>query len=131
MLSSTISARRPGPLGADPTSAVHSGRSIEKWNVEPAPGVLSAQIIPFIISTSRRAMASVTSFSRVPLRPLAPGSSPPCPASTAIMMVRPDFAAGAFGGFCAGAIYAGAPSVQCADASAVAVPGRTRYDMPS
>ena len=35
-----------------------------------------------------RAMASVTSFSRVPPRPIAPGSSPPCPASTAMMTSR-------------------------------------------
>src|SRR5436853_2493768 len=37
---------------------------------------------------SARAMASVTSFSRVPPCPMAPGSTPPCPASTAMMTSR-------------------------------------------
>ena len=37
---------------------------------------------------SARAMASVTSFSRVPPWPMAPGSTPPCPASTAMMTSR-------------------------------------------
>ena len=39
-------------------------------------------------SASARAIASVTSFSRVPPWPMAPGSWPPCPASTATMTSR-------------------------------------------
>ena len=39
-------------------------------------------------SASARAMASVTSFSRVPPCPMAPGSTPPWPASTATITSR-------------------------------------------
>ena len=41
-----------------------------------------------IIALRRRAIASVTFFSRVPPRPCAPGSSPPCPASIATITSR-------------------------------------------
>jgi len=41
-------------------------------------------------------MASVTSFSRVPRRPRAPESSPPCPASMAMMTSRSILGALAF-----------------------------------
>jgi len=36
-------------------------------------------------------MPSTTSFSRVPRAPMAPGSSPPWPASMAMMTSRPRF----------------------------------------
>jgi hypothetical protein len=41
-----------------------------------------------IAAFRRLAIASVTSFSRVPWRPRAPGSSPPCPASIATITRR-------------------------------------------
>ena len=49
----------------------------------------------FTAACSRRAIASVTSFSRVPLRPSAPGSWPPWPASIATTMSRPFTSAAA------------------------------------
>ena len=49
-----------------------------------------------IATASARATARVTFFSRVPLAPIAPGSSPPCPASIAITTSRrgPEATAG-------------------------------------
>ena len=46
------------------------------------PGVAS------ILAFSRLAIWSTTSFSCVPPLPIAPGSSPPCPGSRAIVTVR-------------------------------------------
>ena len=54
-------------------------------------------------AASALAIASTTSFSRVPRLPDAPGSTPPWPASTAITMSRPESL-----GACAGRMATGA-----------------------
>src|SRR5579883_3523867 len=73
-----------------------SGRNTSLSRVRTArmPGSASMR------AASARAIASVTFFSSVPLWPIAPGSWPPCPASTAITTSRSD-AAGA-GAACTG-----------------------------
>ena len=48
-------------------------------------------------SASSRAICSTTSFSRVPPGPMAPGSSPPWPGSSATMMSRSVLPAGGNG----------------------------------
>ena len=47
---------------------------------------LPAALLALMRSRRRRAMRSTMSFSRVPLGPMAPGSSPPWPGSSAMMM---------------------------------------------
>jgi hypothetical protein len=62
-LSSTIRTRLPASSGCSPSAAARSKAStssatIVKWNVEPFPGSLSAQIRPPMSSLSRLLMAS-------------------------------------------------------------------------
>ena len=55
----------------------------------------ACRAVESISSATRRAIARTTSFSSTSARPLAPGSSPPCPASIATTTSRPRPGAGA------------------------------------
>jgi hypothetical protein len=46
---------------------------------------------------SRLAIASTTSFSRLPEAPMAPGSSPPWPGSSAMVIIRVSLGGGSSG----------------------------------
>ncbi|MNC86108.1 hypothetical protein D3C83_17410 [compost metagenome] len=76
---------------------------------------------------SFRAIASVTFFSWVPPRPIAPGSSPPCPGSIATMIRR----AGAMrvpGGASAGAASGGdSEGAEGAGMEAAAIAARSAW----